>query len=112
MFDIVVPDLFFVSEARRHLVAEANVQGAPDLVVEVRSRSTARRDEGVKLRLYDRSGVTEYWVVDPRAEVVRVYRRGARGLARVAELARDQEARLTSPLLPGLSLPLPKVFTR
>jgi len=110
--DIVVPDLFFVSEARRHIVQEANVQGAPDLVVEIRSRSTARRDEGVKLALYDRSGVGEYWVVDPRAEVVRVYRRGMRDLACVAELASDTNACLTSPLLRGFSLPIGQVFAR
>ena len=51
-FDIVEPDLLFVSDARKHVVTEQHVEGSPDLVVEVRSPSTRRRDEGVKLKLY------------------------------------------------------------
>ncbi len=59
-FDIVEPDLLYVSDARRRILTEKNVQGSPDLVVEVASPSTRRRDEGVKLKLYDRSEVVEY----------------------------------------------------
>ena len=110
MSDVVEPDLLFVSEARRHILTHDNVQGAPDLVVEISSPSTRRRDEGVKLALYDRSDVAEYWVVDPGAEVIRVYRRVEGRLANVAELARSDDATLDSPLLPGMSLPLARVF--
>ena len=65
LFDIVVPDLFFVQAGRAGIVGEKNIQGAPDLVVEILSPSTRRRDEGVKLALYDRGGVSEYWVIAP-----------------------------------------------
>jgi Uma2 family endonuclease len=61
---IVQPDLIFVSPARRDVLRE-RVHGAPDLVVEALSPSTARRDLGPKLRLYAESGVAEYWIVDP-----------------------------------------------
>jgi Uma2 family endonuclease len=110
MFDIVEPDLLFISDARRHILTRRNVRGAPDLVVEVRSESTARRDQGVKLKLYDRRGVLEYWVVDPEAEAIRVYRRRGQRLELSQELGGDPEAVLTTAPLPGMSLPLAKIF--
>ncbi len=58
--DVVEPDLLFVSKERASVLTQANVQGSPDLVVEVRSPSTGRRDETIKLSLYERAGVSEY----------------------------------------------------
>jgi Uma2 family endonuclease len=112
MFDIVVPDLLFIREARAAILTEKNIQGAPDLVVEIASPGTRRRDEGVKLALYDRAGVEEYWFLDPSAETVRVYRRRAKGLERVRELAADSDDTLASPLLPGMSIPLVRIFQK
>ncbi len=70
--DTVQPDLLFVSKERLHIITEDNVQGAPDLVVEIRSPSTARQDWTVKRELYARHGVREYWLVDPEAATVAV----------------------------------------
>jgi Uma2 family endonuclease len=64
---IVQPDLIYVSAARRAVVRE-RIFGAPDLLVEVLSPSTARRDLGPKLKLYADSGVAEYWLADPERE--------------------------------------------
>jgi Uma2 family endonuclease len=63
--DVVQPDLFFISSARVSIAAEKNVEGAPDLVIEILSRSTSRLDKGPKLQAYDRTGVCEYWIFDP-----------------------------------------------
>jgi Uma2 family endonuclease len=109
-FDVVEPDLLFVSDARRQVVTEKNVQGSPDLVIEVLSSSTRKRDEGIKLALYDRCDVVEYWVVDPKAELMRVYRRDGGRLTRALELANTPGAALSSGIFPGLSLPMAEVF--
>ena len=59
-YDVVEPDLLFISTARANLLTHKNVQGAPDLVVEILSESTARVDRSIKLKLYGKFGVDEY----------------------------------------------------
>ena len=110
-FDIVEPDLLYMSNARAAEVSTPkHVRGAPELVVEIGSPSTRRRDTTIKRQLYERAGVTEYWIVDPGAEVVRVYRREGKGFGRPTELSREAGNVLTTPLLPGLDLPLARIF--
>lgn len=110
--DIVQPDLVFIAENREAEVLgdPRYIQGAPDLVVEVLSESTRRRDETLKLDLYDRSGVFEYWMFSPIRKTARVYRRTAEGLRLTADLSVAAGENLTTPLLPGLVLPLAEVF--
>jgi Uma2 family endonuclease len=110
-FDVVEPDLLFVSNERTEVLTDKNVQGAPDLVVEVGSPATRRRDEKTKLHLYERFGVSEYWVVDPELDVVKVYRHVEGRYQRVAELTLDARDVLTTPLMPGLELPLESIFS-
>jgi Uma2 family endonuclease len=108
-FDVVEPDLLYVSSERRHIVTPKHVRGSPDLLVEILSKSTAERDEGIKLALYERHDVREYWVIDPERAVVRVYRRRTDRLVLVEEVGGADEV-LTSLLLPGMALPLQKIF--
>ena len=70
--DVVQPDLLFVSNERSHIITDENVQGAPDLVVEILSPSTAERDQTFKRSLYARHGVKEYWLVDTDGKSVTV----------------------------------------
>jgi Uma2 family endonuclease len=111
MFDVVEPDLLYLSNERaRSALTAANVKGVPELVIEIGSPGTRKRDETIKKRLYERSGVDEYWVVDPDLDVVRVYRRAGERFARPRELSVDAGDVIETPLLPGLGIPLARVF--
>ncbi len=66
---VVQPDLLLVLPERASIIGE-RIEGAPDLLVEVTSPSTARLERGDKLRLYADSGVREYWLVDPDARSI------------------------------------------
>lgn len=106
--DVVEPDILFVSNARAAVLTDKNVQGAPDLAVEVLSESTAEIDRTTKLKLYARFGVEEYWIVDPEGPAVEIYRRQETGLEFVSGL-RPKDS-LSSPLFPDFSLPLTKLL--
>jgi len=110
-FDVVEPDLLYVSKQRfAELEPSPWIKGAPNLVVEIGSPSTRKRDETNKRHLYERFGVDEYWVIDPELDTIKVYRRTNDRYERVAELTLENGDVLTTPLLPGLELPLAKIF--
>jgi Uma2 family endonuclease len=110
--DVVEPDLLYMSNERRAQVAtDANVQGPPELVVEIGSPSTRKRDETIKRELYESAGVSEYWFIDTDRDVVRVYRRlDSKRFAQPEELSIEGGDVLLTPLLPGLELPLNEIF--
>ena len=107
-YDVVQPDLLFVLRENAHIITEANVQGAPDLVVEILSPSTSRRDWNEKRDLYAKYGVKELWIADPDERVVWVM------------LLRDGEYEVVgkygdtqtfgSPTLAGVAIDLREVF--
>jgi len=110
-FDVVEPDLLYLSNARAaDALTPLHVRGVPELVVEIGSPGTRKRDETIKRRLYERAGVEEYWVVDPEIDAIRVYRRDGDEFARVVELSAETGDVLTTQLLPGLEIPLARVF--
>ena len=110
-FDVVEPDLIYLSNERAaEIMTTLHLRGAPELVVEIGSPSTRQRDETIKRHLYERTGVSEYWFVDPELDVVRVYRRDGERFTRPQELSREAGDTLTTPLLAGLSLPLDRIF--
>ena len=110
-WDIVEPDLLFVAANQADILTEDNVQGPPALVIEILSRGTRKRDEHVKRRLFERGGVREYWIVDPKHDRVTVWRRQPDGsFPRVAELLSERQDVPTTPLLPQLTISLAQLF--
>jgi Uma2 family endonuclease len=110
-WDIVEPDLLFVAGDQLEILTDKNIVGAPALVVEILSPGTRRRDQGIKRSLFERGLVREYWMVDPDHQTIVVYRRDeAGGFPRVAEFGVDDQATLTTPLLPSFELSLQQFF--
>jgi len=111
-YDIVQPDLLFISNERAGIAAgNKNVKGAPDLLVEILSKSTRKLDEEIKLHLYERYDVLEYWIFDTDRRSVQAYRRSGERLLLAAELSAEAGGVLTTPLLPGFELPLSEIFS-
>lgn len=106
--DVVQPDLLFISNERAHIITDENVQGAPDLVVEILSPSTADRDRTFKRALYAKHGVKEFWLVDTDARTVTVLLWDAQRYA-VAGVCSEGQT-LDSPTLKGLAINPDEVF--
>jgi len=113
LFTVLVPDLvYFTAERFARVVNEKHATAAPDLVVEILSPGTRRRDKGRKRAVYDREGVREYWMVDPEARSITVLRRprAGAGLTDVTVVILADGGVLESRLFPGLQIPLREVF--
>jgi len=110
-WDVVEPDLLFIAQDQADILTDRNVQGPPALVIEILSHGTRRVDEQVKLRLFDRGGVREYWLLDPERDSVTVFRRQPdRSFPKVAQLTSDGHDVLTTPLMPGLAIRLAELL--
>jgi Uma2 family endonuclease len=102
------PDLIFISNARAGIIQENWIEGAPNLVVEVLSPSTAAYDRATKLPIYAEAGVPDVWLIDPQAKTVEVLKLQGKKYFVETTLAGDQT--LTSDLFPGWQLPLHDLF--
>ncbi len=110
-YDAVIPDVAYVSNERfGKIVASGKFTAAPDLVIEILSPGSEneRRDRNVKRRLYSVRGVREYWIVDVQTSAVEIYRPHESNLNLIATLGGDDE--ITTPLLPGFSCKVARVF--
>lgn len=106
--NIIQPDIIFVSKEREHIITSANIQGAPDLIVEILSPSIGRRDRTTKRDLYARHGVEEYWIADPDTQTVVVMSLKDGKFQTVGEYGIEDT--LTSPTLEGFSVRLDSIF--
>jgi len=111
-YDVVEPDLLFVAGDQQSILTKANVQGPPALVIEILSPSTRRRDEGIKRQLYEKKGVREYWLVDPKKCQALICRRTEDGSFPVAAtLSAAADDHLETELLPGFVLSISELFS-
>jgi Uma2 family endonuclease len=106
--NVYQPDVLFVSNRRRSIIAEKGIEGAPDLVVEALSPATAHFDRGSKRKVYARYGVREFWLVDPDTRTIQVYllEKNAEKLAATY----GEKAVFESALLPGLKFKAAGIF--
>lgn len=110
--DAVIPDVVWISPERlANGVDEAgHLTVAPELMIEVLSPGelNEQRDKEVKLKLYSRHGVREYWIVNWQLKILEIYRRSNTQLQLVSTLLVNDT--LTSPLLPGFASPVAQIF--
>jgi Uma2 family endonuclease len=106
--NILQPDMLYISADRKADLIKDRIEGAPDLVIEILSPSTAYYDMKQKMKIYQKYGVKEYVIVDPIEQYVELYTLcdGVYVLNQTAYLADT----LNSVLLPGLTFPLAKIF--
>lgn len=99
--NVVQPDIFWVSDTNEHchLGEDGYWHGAPDLIIEILSPATAKRDKDEKYHLYERFGVREYWMIDPDAHLIEVYRNQQGYFMRHGVFGPGQD--FTSPILNG-----------
>lgn len=104
----VQPDLLFIRKERSAILKEDGIYGAPDLVGEILSHATASRDLKEKFSLYERSGIKEYWILDPKTRTFRLYSLKRKRYHREKEL--KGRGMIHSSLFPGLRIPLERLF--
>lgn len=104
---VVEPDISIVCD--RSKLDKRGCKGAPDFIAEVLSPSTQRQDQLVKLNLYQRAGVREYWIVDPENRTIRVMLRTDVGILQIHEVYKQDEVAKVN-VLDGCFVELGKVF--
>ena len=103
------PDIMFVSLGNLKVIGPKKIEGAPDLIVEILSPSTARYDLNEKKQVYEEAGVQEYWVANPALRTVYIYESsGDCGFS--VKTRASIGGSITSTLFPGLSIHLKEIF--
>jgi Uma2 family endonuclease len=102
------PDILFIANDRRSILTDEGAEGAPNLVIEVLSESTAHLDRQTKRKVYAASGVDELWLVDPGMKTVQVFLL-QKDAVRPASSCRASDV-FESPSFPGLRIALSEIF--
>jgi len=109
--DVIQPDLLFVHREREEIIQEDGVHGAPNLVVEIHSKSTKENDEEYKFKLLGKKGTEELWFIHPTEKWVKQYVREAdkEEFSLQATLS-EPEQELCAQAIPGLVLSHKRIF--
>lgn len=108
-FNVLQPDILFISSERLHIITEKNIQGAPDLIIEVLSDNSVYRDTIQKKRLYSKFGVKEYWIVAPDDCLIEVYTLKAEGEYQLKKTYLLEDT-IESEVIEGLRIELRNIF--
>ncbi len=107
--NVLQPDILYISKERQSIIGKKNVQGAPDLVIEILSEATAYNDLIKKKKLYAKFGVREYWIVDPGEKSVEIFSLAGKEFKIYRSYTMNDN--LESPLIEGLKIELSAVFS-
>jgi len=107
-YNVVQPDILFISKDNYAILTSDNIQGVPDLMIEILSPASMNHDRNIKRKIYARFGLPEYWLVHPEKKYLQILRLQAGTLRQVAEFKANEV--LTSPVFPGLEIKMSDVF--
>ncbi len=108
--NVVIPDLVFVSKENKHIITEKNIRGVPDLIVEILSASTKKRDLIDKKELYEQFGVKEYLILDPERKEAILYQRDDETGKYGNPMRLTMESALQLKTIPNFEVPLSSIF--
>jgi Uma2 family endonuclease len=106
--NVYQPDLLFIRKENLGIIEEHGIEGAPDLAIEILSKSSAKYDLGTKRSVYARTGVEALWIIDPAKRTLSLYRLTENADTPAATYRAKQK--FTSDMLPGLTIDLAAVF--
>jgi Uma2 family endonuclease len=86
------PDLVIIHRSRKSIITRRGIEGVPDVLVEILSPTTRRRDKRDKIKAYAKYGVPEYWIVDPESYTLELYLLQENGIYELVDLFGDDEA--------------------
>jgi len=106
--DVFQPDIIFISKERLNIIGETKIEGAPDLIIEILSPSTAYYDLGRKYEVYEKNGVKEYWIVHPERKSIEIYQ-NQEGQFKLIQMAKEKDT-VNSSLFKDFELNLERIF--
>lgn len=107
--NVFQPDIVFISKQRRDIIKDDGIHGAPDLVIEILSPSTAYYDIKKKYKIYEKFGVKEYWIVDPEMKSVELFSLTEQGKFLLSADFTNQGT-VKSVILSGFEITLEEIF--
>ena len=107
--NVVQPDIVYISKENLSIITEKNIQGAPDLVIEILSPGTIQKDRITKMKVYAKHGIKHLWLIDPDNQTLEAFELDRRKTYRVINALAGKED-FTPPLFKGLTIRLKEVW--
>lgn len=109
-YDVVQPDLVYISKEKYRILFEKGIKNTPDLIIEIISKGTENIDKNLKKDLYWRAGVKEYWIVNIEEKSIEVFKINSEGYKLKKIYRNENKDKIKPDILPGLIINLEKVF--
>ncbi|MCD9020782.1 Uma2 family endonuclease [Cohnella silvisoli] len=108
--NVVQPDILMIHRSRQHIVTARGIEGPPDLVVEIISPGSRKRDKVKKMTVYEKHGVPEYWIIDSETRMLEQYLQNDRERYELCDLFEGDD-RVTSNKLPCVAFVISAIFS-